>query len=136
MNTRRISLLMVLLLLMAAVLLVGGCCKDCGECEGSRHYVDVYINEICDPVTLENDEDIDPLWVFKGDHVIFNNMRETETVTLELPPGMFELDTVEIKAKHRVILEVVDGGEESGKLKVRGTGCPVGDPDVKIGEGP
>ena len=116
----------VLLLLLAGVLLLMGGCY--------RHYVDVYINEMCEPVTLENDEMIDPLIVFPGDYVVFTNMREVKSVTLEFPVGMFEVDEVTINAGHRAILKVVDKGETEGYIKR--IDCPIGDPKVKVGEGP
>ncbi len=126
MNTNRFVWLMVLLLMTAGLLLVGGC---------SRHYVDVYIHPNCYLVSLENDDEINPLIVYKGDYVIFNSMREA-TVTMRLPAGMFEEDEVDIEGGARVILKVIGEASMAGQISFSGTGCDVGDPDVKIGEGP
>jgi hypothetical protein len=122
-------LVLVLLLTLTALLLVNGC---------SKHYVDVYINEICMPVTLENDPEtaIDPLWVFPGDYVIFNNMREEDLVEMVFPTGLFEVERVEIEAGHRVILKVVAEGPMEGPISISGDGCGAGIPKVKVGEDP
>lgn len=119
---------LALLLALVALLLVNGC---------SKHYVDVYINEDCILVDLENESEtgIDPLWVYPGDYVIFNNMKEHD-VDMVLPPGMFELDLVEIEAGHRVILKVVADGPMEGPISISGHGCGAGIPKVKVGEDP
>lgn len=131
----------VLTVLVLILMGAAGCNHE--ECE-SKHYVDIYINEVCDPVTLENDEEIDVLFVYPGDYVIFNNMRAAKSVTIEFPPGMFELDEVEIEAGHRAILQVIADGPleddpadpSDDRLTIRGDGCPSGNPQAKVGEGP
>jgi len=128
---KSIRVLLLFVFLISVLMLVGGC---------SKHYVDVYINEICEPVTLENDRKIDVLYFFPGDYVIFNNMRAENSVTLEFPVGMFEVTEVTIEAGHRVTLKVVADGPlddtTSGRIIFTGTGCPMGNPEAKVGEGP
>jgi len=126
---KSIRIPLFLLLMAAALLLVSGC---------SKHYVDVYINEAGLPVTLDNEPEtaIDPLWVFPGDYVIFNNMRADEEVILRFPSGMFELDTVTIEAGHRKILKVIADGPMTGTLTITGDGIPAGNPEVIVGEDP
>ena len=123
MKSIRLSLLF--LLLTAALLLVAGC---------SRHYVDVYINDDCFLVTMENDKIIDPLLVFPGDYVVFTNITGHK-VELNLPDGMFSEDDVEIAAGKRVILEVIqkDPGERSMVIVCTGG---TGSPRVVVGEDP
>jgi hypothetical protein len=125
-NMKSTRFALTLVLMMGTLLLMGGC---------SKHYVDVYINEMCELVTLENGDAIDPLIVYPGDYVIFNSMRETKAVTLTFPTGMFEEDEVTIDPGKRVILKVINEGAPSGDIKRSGD-CPVGDPKVKVGEDP
>lgn len=139
MKAMRVSLVIVLL---AAVLgLMGGC---------SRHYVDIYINENCQPVTLENGQKIEVMYFHPGDYVIFNNTRASESVKIQLPTGMFEVaddsvemisdpvtgESIEIESGHRAILKVVGDATTNGRLSITGDGCPAGNPEAKVGEGP
>lgn len=119
---------LVLLLALAALLLVNGC---------SKHYVDVYINDDCILVTIDNEPEtgIDPLWVYPGDYVIFNNMKDDD-VEMVFPTGLFEEDRVEIEAGHRKILKVVADGPMEGPISISGDGCGAGIPKVKVGEDP
>ena len=137
MNSKRFWLLAVLVVLAAALLLVTGC---------SRHYVEVYINEECLPATADMDN-IKTLWVFPGDYVVFINAREVPEVPegqtppgrwvkLTFPDGMFEENEVRIDPGKRVILKVIADGPMEGLIAVTGPTCPLGSPEVKVGEGP
>ncbi len=124
-NMKSIRFSLSLLLLLAVLLVVGGC---------SKHYVDVYINERCALVAIDNDTAIDPLVVFPGDYVIFNNLRD-EPVELNLPIGMFEEDNVTISAGKRVILKVIETGHREESMNIvcdDGSGTP----KVVVGDDP
>ena len=114
-----------LLLLLALLLMAGGC---------SKHYVDVYINENCALVAIDNDKAIDPLVLFVGDYVIFNNIREDE-VELSLPPGIFEKDSVKIAAGKRSILKVLKS-VPAGDSMVIDCDPDSGSPKVVVDEDP
>jgi hypothetical protein len=128
MKNIRMRMMLGVGLLLATLLVVGGC---------SRHYVDVYLNEIGSLVLLDGDPDniIDPLWVYKDDYVIFNNTR-SKAITLTFPLGMFEVDEVVVDGGRRAILQVVADGPSEGTISVSGDGIPAGSPKVKVGEGP
>lgn len=132
MNAKKNPLLMVLLFLMTALLLVGGC---------SRHYIDVYLDEECFSSTADL-EHIKPLLLFPGDYVVFINTRVPPApdverwIELKFPEGLFEEDFVRIDPGKRVILKVIADGPMSGNIETNGPGCPLGDPEVKVGEGP
>jgi hypothetical protein len=123
MKSTRIPLL---LLLMVTLLAAGGC---------SKHYVDVYIGPQCLPNTPAYDATTRVLWVFPDDYVVFSNMRDTDVI-ITFPLGMFEVDEVTIAGGQRVILKVINEGESEGDLSISGSGCPSGDPKIKVGEGP
>lgn len=132
----------VLLLLLAGVLLLMGGCY--------RHYVDVYINNECILVTMDNGV-IETLLVFKGDFVVFNNLNEESEssgptyVDLHLPEGMFDEsevsdlrtdeNAIRVQPGKRVILEVISDGPIEGLISITGD-CPTGTPKVKVGEEP
>jgi len=116
---------LILLLILAALLLMNGC---------SRHYVDVYINEDCALVAIDNDTAIDPLTVFVGDYVIFNNLTD-DKIELSFPPGIFEVDHVTIAGGKRVIVKVVKAVPEGDSMTI---GCRefTGSPKVVVDEDP
>ena len=122
---KSIRFLLLLLALAATLLLAVGC---------SKHYVDVYINDKCLLVTLENDEIIDPLVVFPGDYVIFNNLTDEEVV-MNLPDDMFSKDDVTIPAGKRVILKVIQKDPVTKEISID---CDGGSslPKVRVGEDP
>jgi|GEM_PF-6532706 len=122
---KSIRLTIVFFVLAVSLLLMGGC---------SRHYVDVYVNNQCYLVNLDNDTAIESLLVFKGDYVIFNNLGDNE-VELNLPDGVFERDKVTISPGKRVILKVIMNGPHSKNMNIECTGGS-GSPKVVVGEEP
>jgi len=122
---KSIRLILFLVVLVASLLLVGGC---------SRHYVEVYINDKCEMVTLVNHDIINPLYVFKGDYVIFTNISKVE-VELNLPDGVFEKNDVTIAVGKRVILKVIRNGPYEKPMNIECSG-PSGEPKVFVGEEP
>jgi hypothetical protein len=123
----RFGTLLGLTLIVAALVFSGGC---------SRHYVDVYINEICALVYLDNDPEsvIEDLFVFEGDYVIFNNTKDT-AVELTFPVGLFEVDEIVVEGHSRVFVKVIGAALSEGTIGISGD-CPAGAPKVKVGEGP
>lgn len=116
-----------LVLIVAALMFSGGC---------ARHYVDVYINENCVLVLLDDDPTnvIEDLFVFEGDYVVFNNTKDS-AVELTFPLGIFEVDSIEVAAHSRVFVKVVGEALSEGTIGISGD-CPAGAPKVKVGEGP
>ncbi len=122
---KSIRFFLFLVVLVASLFLVGGC---------YRHYVDVYLNDQCHMVTMENNDVINPLIVFKGDYVIFNNI-SSAPVELNLPDGVFERDDVTIAVGKRVILKVIMNGPTESPMNIECTGGS-GSPKVFVGEEP
>ena len=119
---------LLLWVMMMVLLLVGGC---------SKHYVDVYINEDCKLVLLDSDPDayIDPLVVFPGDYVIFNNLN-SDDVKLVFPSGLFEVGDTLIESGHRVIFKVIADSLPLGSIRISSPTCPSTNPKVIVGEDP
>ena len=132
MKYRQMALMTIWLLLMAGLLFWGGC---------SRHYIEVYIDEEGRLATADLDH-IKPLLVFPGDYVVFINTRVPPEpgvprwVELDFPEGFFDVESVKIDPGKRAIVKVIADGPLSGNIQVSGPGIPMGDPEVKVGEGP
>ena len=127
MKANRFTVLCGLWLLVTVLLVMGGC---------SKHYVDFYIRENCTLVYLDTGPEavIDPVVVYNGDYVIFNNLKST-TITLTFPVGMFEVDSIDVVGNGRVIVKVIGADLSTGDLGIAGD-CTAGSPAVKVGEGP
>ncbi len=120
---------LLMLILVATLLGVIGC---------DKHYVDVYINEDGKVVLMDNvpGTDIETLFVFPGDFVVFNNM-STEKVTLGFTKeGLFGTTTEVLEPNTRIILEVQAGAPSDAEIAVAGGEWPSTGPKVKVGEGP
>jgi hypothetical protein len=116
----------LVLMLLAVLLVVAGC---------DKHYVDVYINDECAMVAIDNDTAIDPLMVFPGDYVIFNNI-SGDSVIIDLPDDWFEEDLVSILKDKRVILKVIRTDPGRSDMGISCTIGGAGAPKVVVGEEP
>ena len=125
-HMKNVRIILAVVVLVAALLTVGGC---------SRHYVDLYINDDCVLVQLDNDVVINPLVVFEGDYVMFISLRE-KAVTISLDPAMFDTGTIELAPGASAVVKVIGDPEMEGAISLSGDGCPSVPPKVVIGEGP
>ncbi len=120
---------LLMLILVATLLGVSGC---------DKHYVDVFINEDGKVVLMDNvpGTEIETLFVFPGDFVVFNNM-SGEKVTLGFTKeGLFGTTMEDIEPHSRIILEVQAGAPSDAEIAVAGDEWPSTGPKVKVGEGP
>jgi hypothetical protein len=105
-----------------------------GGCE-SKHYVDVYVASDCQLYLMDRAAPLDPLMVFPGDYVIFNNMTDAE-VKLDPYDGIFDKDEATIAPFKRVTLKVIHPGDLKDKnIVITCTGGSTG-PKVHVGEDP
>ena len=131
----------VLMMFLVTVLgLLSGCGPEYAKLESDDfyHFVDVYVNEDLEYVTLENDKGIGALLIFPGDILIINNLTK-DKVVIDLVPGVFEteLQQVTIEGNRRVGLRVLKEAKLDGAFRSTKNDLIIdASPKVVIGEGP
>ena len=78
---------------------------------------------------------IDPLVVYPGDYVIFNNLK-ADDVKLIFPPDLFEVGETLIEGGHRAIFKVISDGLPLGAIRISAPSVPSTNPKVIVGEDP
>lgn len=101
---------------------------------GNKHHVDLYLGPDGHVYThAMGPEAIDPIFVFPGDDVVWNNPTDNDISLSFSESDWFGVSTLTVPAGKREILRLSDGAD--GSVNITG-GDGSGSPAMKVGDGP